>query len=145
MSRVDAIDSKKTKQELLGELTTIRQRLAELETRVSRGDQVADAPNRLEGWFQTLFECAPDAYYLNTLEAQFVDGNRAAEALLGYQREEIIGKSFLEANLLSSDQLPKAAGLLMKSSQGQPTGPDEFVLTPKGWDAGGCRNSYCPG
>ncbi len=128
MSRVDAIDSKKTKQELLGELTTIRQRLAELETRVSRGDQVADAPNRLEGWFQTLFECAPDAYYLNTLEAQFVDG-----------------KSFLEANLLSSDQLPKAAGLLMKSSQGQPTGPDEFVLTPKRWDAGGCRNSYCPG
>ena len=56
MSRVDAIDSKKTKQELLGELTTIRQRLAELETRVSRGDQVADAPNRLEGWFQTLFD-----------------------------------------------------------------------------------------
>ena len=40
---------KKTKQELLGALTTVRQRVAELETLVSRGDQAADAPNRLEG------------------------------------------------------------------------------------------------
>ena len=34
-----------------------------------------------------LFESAPDAYYLNDLEGNFVDGNTAAEEISGYKRE----------------------------------------------------------
>jgi len=46
--------------------------------------------------FGVLFEYAPDAYYLSDLKGTFVDGNEAAEALVGYSRAEIIGMSFLK-------------------------------------------------
>jgi len=78
-----------------------------------------------------LFEFAPDGYYLNDLEGNFIDGNRAAEELTGYRREELIGKSFLELELLPSDEIPKVAALLAQNRLGKPTGPDELTLNRK--------------
>jgi PAS domain S-box-containing protein len=81
-----------------------------------------------------LFESAPDAYYLSDLKGTLVDGNRAAEELIGYKKEELIGKSFLatEVKLLPPGQIPKATALLARNLLGQPTGPDEFTLNRKG-------------
>ena len=62
--------------------------------------------------FRILFEAAPDAYYLSDLKGVFVDGNRAAERLIGYRREELVGQSYLKASLLSATQILKAARLL---------------------------------
>lgn len=81
--------------------------------------------------FRVLFEFAPDAYYLSNLEGTFIEGNRTAEELLGYKKEELIGKNFLELNLLSPDQFPKAGELLGKNFEGKATGPDEFILNRK--------------
>jgi len=78
-----------------------------------------------------LFDYAPDAYYLNDLKGNFIDGNKKAEKLTGYKREELIGKNFLKLKLLSRRNLPKAAAALVKNALGQPTGPDEFVLNRK--------------
>ncbi len=78
-----------------------------------------------------LFDFAPDAYYLNDFKGKFIDGNIAAEKLIGYKKEELIGKSFLKLNLLPAHQLPKAAALLAKNAMGKPTGPDEFTLNRK--------------
>jgi len=78
-----------------------------------------------------LFEFAPDAYYLNDLRGNFIDGNRAAEELTGYNKSELIGKSFLKLKLLPRSQMLKAAKLLAKNALGKPTGPDEFVLNRK--------------
>jgi len=75
-----------------------------------------------------IFECAPDAYYLCDLKGHFVDGNRAAEEMVGCRREELIGKSFLKLNLLPASQIPKAASALIRNAMGRPTGPDEFTL-----------------
>jgi len=81
--------------------------------------------------FETLFKYAPDAYYLIDLKGNFIDGNRIAEEVVGYKREELIGKNFLKLKLLSPDQIPKAAKLLVKNAMGKPTGPDEFILKRK--------------
>ena len=78
-----------------------------------------------------LFEYAPDAYYLSDLKGNFVDGNKAAEEITGYKRDELIGKSFLKLKLLSPRQIPKAAALLTKNALGLSTGPDEFILNWK--------------
>jgi PAS domain S-box-containing protein len=78
-----------------------------------------------------LFEYAPDAYYLNDLKGNLVDGNKAAEKLTGYKREELIGQSFLKLGLLPKSHIPKAAKLLAKNALGRPTGPDEFLLAHK--------------
>lgn len=78
-----------------------------------------------------LFDYAPYAFYLIDLKGAFVDGNHEAERMLGYRREELIGKNFLKANLLAKGQLSKAAGLLAQNILGRPTGPDEFLLIGK--------------
>ena len=81
--------------------------------------------------FQTIFELAPDAYYLNDLQGIFVDGNQAAERITGYSRHELIGKSFLSLSLLSPVDLGKAVTLLAQNNNDEPTGPDEFTLNRK--------------
>jgi len=84
-----------------------------------------------EGRLKILFDYAPDAYYINDSKANFIDGNKAAEKLIGYKKEELIGKSFLKLKLLSVNDIPKVAKVLAKSTMGKPTGPDEFVLNRK--------------
>jgi len=86
---------------------------------------------RSEERLRILFEYAPDAYYLSDLKGNFIDGNKAAEELVGYSREELIGKSFLKLDLLPKNQIPKAAQSLVKSAIGRPTGPDEFTVRRK--------------
>ncbi len=78
-----------------------------------------------------LFNYAPEAYYLSDLKGNFVDGNFAAEKLLGYSKKELIGKNFLKLNLLPRKYLLKATKLLMAGLMEKPTGPDEFVLIRK--------------
>jgi len=65
---------------------------------------------------------------MNDLKGVFVAGNRAAEKMTGYGRNELIGKSFLKLNLLPRNQIPKAARLLAMNVLGRSTGPDEFTL-----------------
>jgi PAS domain S-box-containing protein len=89
--------------------------------------ELADQAERTK----VLFEHAPDAYYLCDFHGTFLDGNRAAEELLGYPREELVGASFLKLNLLPASELAKAAGLLVRSALGQATGPDELELRRK--------------
>ena len=84
-----------------------------------------------EEHLKILFDYAPDAYYISDLKGKFIDGNKAAERLLGYRKEELIGKSFLKLKLLSLTDIPKAAKLLVKNFTGQSTGPDEFALNRK--------------
>ena len=78
-----------------------------------------------------LFDYAPDAYYISDLKGKFIDGNKAAERVIGYKKEELIGKSFLKLKLLSLADIPKATKLLAKNLRRLPTGPDEFVLNRK--------------
>jgi len=90
-------------------------------------EELRDSEERLK----ILFDYAPDAYYISDIKGKFIDGNKAAEKLIGYKREELIGKSFLKLKLLSLADIPKAAKLLVKNLRGQPTGSDEFVLNRK--------------
>lgn len=85
-------------------------------------------------WLETVFEYAPDAFYLNSIEGVFLDGNRAAEKLTGFNREELIGKSFFESGLLPETQIPKATELLSKNRKGESTGPEEIILKKKEGD-----------
>lgn len=81
--------------------------------------------------FKSLFEFAPDAYYLNDPEGTFVNGNKAAEDLLGYQREELTGSNLMELNILEPKELPRVLELLNKNRLGEGTGPDEFTMIRK--------------
>ncbi len=77
-------------------------------------------------------ENAPDGIYMNDLEGTFLYGNRKCEEITGYRREEVIGKNFIELNLLPENSLNKAAQLLQANMEGKSTGPDEIELIRKG-------------
>ncbi len=118
------MDQKKTKDQLISELEELRQEKHERK-------QADKALKQSEDRLSMLFEFAPDAYYLSDRKGTFLDGNKAAEDLIGYKKEELIGRSYLKLNLLPSNQIFKAANLLARNALGKPTGPDEFTLIRK--------------
>ncbi len=108
-------------------INAVAERLGHITERKRAEQALRQSKERL----RILFEFAPDAYYLHDLEGNFADGNRAAEELTGYKKEELIGKSLFDSNLFPPEQLPRAAATVAKLVQGLPTGPDEFTLIRK--------------
>lgn len=90
-----------------------------------------DALKESEERFKTLFEYAPDAIYLHDLEGRFIDCNRAAEKMVGYSKEELIGKTSMELSLIPPEVAQKADELLTKNAQGFPAGPEEIITNRK--------------
>jgi PAS domain S-box-containing protein len=81
--------------------------------------------------FRSYLEYAPDGVYMSDVKGNFLYGNRKCEEIIGYRREELIGKNFLELNILSENSLNKAAQLLQANIEGKSTGPDEIELISK--------------
>jgi len=65
------------------------------------------------------------------LKGNFVDANKEAEKITGYNKDELLGKSFLKLPILPKKEIHKVTKLLMKNMSGKPTGPDEFTLIRK--------------
>jgi len=99
--------------------------------RIIERKQKEEALKESEERLRILFEYAPDSYYLSDLKGNFIDGNKAAEKLTGYKKEELIGKNFLKLKILDPQDSLKAASLLAKNLMGKSTGLDEFVLMRK--------------
>ena len=108
-----------------------KQRIKELEKEVIQLRLEKTELTSLKERLKILFEFAPDGYFLCDLRGRFLDGNKTAEVLSGYKREELIGQNFLKLKLLSPIQIKKAALLLAKNALGHPTGPEEFTLNRK--------------
>ena len=95
---------------------------------ITERKQTEEALKKSEDKFKIIYDSAPDAIYLNDLKGNFIDGNKAAEKLLGYTRNELIGKSLLVLKLLPPKELFRAAKSLAKNVLGKKTGPEEFHL-----------------
>ena len=98
---------------------------------ITERKQVEEKLRESEELFKSYLEYAPDGVYLSDLEGNFLYGNRKCEEIIGYCREELVGKNFLELNILPEKSLNKAAQLLQANIEGKPTGPDEIELISK--------------
>jgi two-component system cell cycle sensor histidine kinase/response regulator CckA len=112
-------------------LKILRQKISVLEKMVARQSGELKQLQNTEKRLKMLFESAPDAYYITDFKGHFIDGNRRAAKLLGYNREKLIGKNLLKLKLLSTDQIPKVLAHLEKSAAGKNTGPVELVIRCK--------------
>ncbi len=82
-------------------------------------------------WFRTLFEQSPIPQYLVDIKGIFIDGNAAATKLVGYTKEEIIGRKFTEIGLPSDDDAEIAGERLAINFQGENRSPSQYTLTCK--------------
>ncbi|MCP4257786.1 MAG: PAS domain S-box protein [Planctomycetes bacterium] len=98
---------------------------------ITERKKAQEALQQSEERFKALFESAPDAYFIHDLEGNFIDGNKAAEQLVGYDKDEVLGKNFLRLDLISEEDIPKETAALAQSNDGKPVGPLELTLYRK--------------
>ncbi len=124
-------DIEKIRAELNKEINKLREEYVGDE--YSSDDQLTDfsVSQLKEEGLKAIFEYAPDAYYLCDLSGRFVDGNLMAEKISGYQREELIGKSFIDLRILSLKDIIKGSKHLFRNIMGKATGPDSFTFIRK--------------
>lgn len=75
--------------------------LAEAMAEMARARRAAEAHTR------ALVDHAPDAFFLADLDGRYIDVNIAAAKLLGYQRNELIGKAIMD--VIPPEDVPRLA------------------------------------
>jgi PAS domain S-box-containing protein len=109
-------DDRKTKTELLTELSALRSRIAQLE-RVASGEGDG-GPTESEQTFRMVFENAPDGMLLADAESeQFCMGNKAVCQMLGFSPEEIAKLGI--ADIHTAEDLPYAIEQFGKHARGE--------------------------
>jgi len=98
---------------------------------ITERKQMEEKLKESEERLRQLIEYAPDSIFLYDSMGRFIDGNRQAEEMTGYKKEELIGKNFLTVGLLPMEYLQKSVEVLAKSRAGQRTGPLELELIRK--------------
>lgn len=124
-------DEEKTKDQLINELTKIRQRIAELETAevVSR-KQVEEALLESEEVYKTLLKTSPDAVTLTDLEGKITDLSQRTLELHGFDNaEELIGRNALD--IIAPEDRERAITNLQKTLTEDSIRNVEYTLLKK--------------
>lgn len=100
-------------------------------TEITEKKKKEQALKESEERFRKLFDEAPIGYYLQDESGVFIDGNPVAERLVGYKKEELIGKNFMEIGLVPEDKLSQAVEFFRRSIMYGDSGPFEQEIIRK--------------
>jgi len=125
--RIIVSDTKTSVRDKNGKIMYFDGILEDITERKLAEEQLRQSEERLKIYL----ESAPDGVYITDLKGTFLYGNKKAEEIIGYKREELINQSFLKADLLRKGYFRKAIALLGLNAMGKSTGPDEFKLKRK--------------
>ena len=98
---------------------------------VTERKQAEEALQESEMRLKALVDHAPDSITVYDLQGNILDCNRKGEEMLGYSREEMVGKNMFEVGVLPEDYAPKAKRALERKSEGMERLPFEFDLIRK--------------
>ncbi|TET14869.1 MAG: PAS domain S-box protein, partial [Dehalococcoidia bacterium] len=117
----------------LGTRTEFQGRLAVLLSTidVTERKKAEEALRESEERLRALIENAPEAITAYDFDGTVTDTNKKAEELLGYSREEMVGKNVFELGVIPDDYLPRTTEALAKSADGVEAQPFEFELVRK--------------
>ena len=107
------LDHDKTKEQLIAELTEVRQRVSTLE---AGQDQAEEALEMSQDYARSIIESSLDMIIAVDMNRRIVEFNKAAEETLGYCRQEVYGKhvDLLYAN---PEEAPKVHQLIVENGQ----------------------------
>ena len=89
----------------------------------------ADAAVRAsEVRLRLIFDHAPDAFLLLTLEGKLLEANRSLERLTGFTRAEMIGRNVLIPGVMPEEDIRRAATRLRVRAAGAPASQEEFTI-----------------
>ncbi len=97
---------------------------------VIRNDNKEDALES-EKAIKLIVESNPDACFLHDMEGIFIEGNGEALKIVGYNRDELVGKSFLKCGIIKKSDIPKVAAALMKTVLGKTVKEETYTLIRK--------------
>jgi PAS domain S-box-containing protein/putative nucleotidyltransferase with HDIG domain len=89
------------------------------------------ALQKSESSLKIVLENAPDGIYFSDIEGEFLYGNRKAEQIIGYSKEELIGKNYLNLGIVSPEYNERIIQSLSLTATGRPAGPIEIELIKK--------------
>jgi two-component system sensor kinase FixL len=93
-------DADKTREQLIQELVTLRQRCAALQQArsalESRVAQHTAELQRAQERFVKAFQASPDAIAITSMDGRYIDVNPSFQRLSGYSRDEVIGRTTRE-------------------------------------------------
>jgi len=112
-------DQKKTKADLISELTELRQRVAELEAVAIEHEDTDAGLRRSEEIYRDLYENAPNAYFsVTSSDGSIRKCNPAAERLLGYDEESLTGMKVLDLYADTPHGVPRAEDVFRRFRAG---------------------------
>ncbi len=112
-------DQNKTKADLVSELAQLRQRVAELEATAIEHEHGDEGLRRSEETYRDLYENAPNAYFsVASSDGSIRKCNAAAERLLGYDKESLIGMKALDLYADTPHGVPEAQDVFRRFQTG---------------------------
>lgn len=90
---------------------------------------IEDAKEASEKRFHTFFENEPEYCYMISLEGKIMDVNRAALKVLGYKKNELVGKTL--ESIYAPEALPKAKNLFKKWKKTGKLKDEELMIIGK--------------
>ncbi len=122
----------KTNDQLIDEVAKLRRRISVLEESKTRQKQAEEALRISEERFRQFFENAPEYCYMISPGGGMLDINTSALAVLGYKKEDVIGKPF-STTIYSPSSVEKARKLFMQwEKTGKLRNEELNIITKKG-------------
>lgn len=94
--------------------------------------------------FETLFQEAPDPMFIFSSSGILIDSNKSAEKLIGYKKEELIGKNILKTGILPKNNVSHVKKMFLADFSEGNVKADEVELVRKNGEKIWTEISFVP-
>ena len=124
-------DNGKTKEQLISELAEMRQRVAELESPKAEKKHTEESLRESEENYRDIMELAPDGIVTVDIKGVVTSCNIAFSRLMGFSKEEIVGKHFSKLPTANAKDIPQYFKIFASLLKGKESKPMELAWKHK--------------